>query len=402
MARYWQPGCSPRLNISMDDAVAETERRLKEAVRKRLMSEVPLGAFLSGGIDSSLIVALMSEFTKVKTFSIGFEESGFNELPHARAVALRYGTDHHEFVVKSNAAEILPKLVRHYGEPYADSSALPSYYLAKLTREHVTVALNGDGGDEFFAGYDRYRALQYFEIARWLMPFGPVARGLSQWRALPLRARRAFAGAGRSPREGYARLMSYFSPEQKTAIYSDTMREAVNGSDSYEWMYAFMKESGEPLGIRLLQYSDAMTYLPGDILTKVDIATMANSLEGRSPLLDHELVEWALRLPEALGANRSEGKLVLKNLARKHLPGSVIDRPKMGFGIPIDKWFAGELQPMARETLLSSRARQRGLFNPTDVERLIADHVSGRESHGYRLWALLCLELWFCEVVDAQ
>ncbi len=401
VSRYWQPNCTPRLDLTMEDAVAETERRLKEAVRKRLMSEVPLGAFLSGGVDSSLIVALMSEVTRVKTFSIGFEESGFNELPHARAVAERYGTEHHEFVVKSNAAEVLPRLVRHYGEPYADSSALPSYYLAKLTREHVTVALNGDGGDEFFAGYDRYRALQYFKLARFLMPLAPAVRALARWRALPSRARRAFAGAGRDPREGYARLMSYFSPEQKTEIYSNEMRAEVDSSDSYGWMYGFMKESGEPLGIRLLQYSDAMTYLQGDILTKVDIATMANSLEGRSPLLDHELVEWALRLPDAIGPHRSEGKLVLKTLARKYLPASVIDRPKMGFGIPIDDWFAGELQPLARETLLSQRARERGLFDPVQVERLISDHAAGRELHGNRLWALLCLEMWFCEVVEA-
>lgn len=399
-SRYWQPSCQPRLDLTMEDAVSETERRLKEAVRKRLMSEVPLGAFLSGGVDSSLIVALMSEFTKVKTFSIGFEESGFNELPHARAVAERYATDHHEFVVKSHTADVLPELVRHYGEPYADSSALPSYYLAKLTREHVTVALNGDGGDEFFAGYDRYRALPYFKLARILMPFGPAARALAQWRALPIRARRAFAGAGHNPRQGYARLMSYFSPEQKTGIYTEAMRKEVNAADSYEWLYAFMKESAEPMGVRLLQYADAMTYLPGDILTKVDIATMANSLEGRSPLLDHELVEWALRIPENISSNFSEGKLVLKSLARRHLPASVIDRPKMGFAIPIDTWFAGELQPMARETLLSRRARERGLFDPASVERLISDHVSGREKHGYRLWALLCLELWFKEVVE--
>ena len=402
ISRYWQPSCAPRLDLTMEDAVNETERRLKEAVRKRLMSEVPLGAFLSGGVDSSLIVALMSEFTRVKTFSIGFEESGFNELPHARAVAERYGTDHREFVVRSNAAEVLPKLVRHYGEPYADSSALPSYYLAKLTREHVTVALNGDGGDEFFAGYDRYRALQYFKIARILMPFGPLARALSRWRALPPRARRVFAGAGHPPRQGYARLMSYFSPEQKTEVYTEAMRREVDDTDSFAFLYGFMDESAEALGVRLLQYTDAMTYLPGDILTKVDIATMANSLEGRSPLLDHELVEWALRIPERISSNLFEGKLALKALARKHLPATVIDRPKMGFGIPIDKWFAGELQPMARETLLSQRARERGLFDPAAVERLLSDHASGREKHGFRLWALLCLELWFQEVVEAR
>ncbi len=401
-SRYWQPKCAPRLNLTMDDAVAETERLLKEAVRKRLMSEVPLGAFLSGGVDSSLIVAMMAEFTKVKTFSIGFEEEGFNELPHARAVAERYGTEHHEFMVKPNAAEVLPKLVRHYGEPYADSSALPSYYLAKMTRTHVSAALNGDGGDEFFAGYDRYRALPYFRLARLLMPLAPVARALSRWSALPTRVRRAFGGAGHDPREGYARIMSYFSPEQKNALYTHEMREKVGAVDSYEWMYGFMRESGEPLGVRLLQYSDAMTYLPGDILTKVDIATMANSLEGRSPLLDSDLVEWALRLPDSLGNNRSEGKLVLKTLARKYLPASVIDRPKMGFGIPIDGWFKGELHNMAREVLLSKAASERGLFAPKVIEKMISDHVDGRERHGYRLWSLLCLELWFREVVNAD
>lgn len=400
ISRYWQPSCSPRLKLSLEDAVDETELRLKGAVRKRLMSEVPLGAFLSGGVDSSLIVALMSEFTRVKTFSIGFEESGFNELPHARAVAERYGTDHREFMVRSNAAEILPKLVQHYGEPYADSSALPSYYLAKLTREHVTVALNGDGGDEFFAGYDRYRALPYFQLARLLMPVAPVARALAQWRGLPLRARRAFAGAGHNPRQGYARLMSYFSPEEKSRLYTKAMRDEVEATDSYAWLYALMEESREPLGVRLLQYTDAMSYLPGDILTKVDIATMANSLEGRSPLLDHELVEWGLRLPESISSSGFEGKLVLKALARKHLPGSVIDRPKMGFAIPINTWLAGELEPLVRDALLSQRARERGLFDPAGLERMISDHVSGRELQGYRLWSLLCLELWFREVAE--
>jgi len=400
--RYWRPECRPRLEITMADAVVEAESRLKAAVKRRLMSEVPLGAFLSGGVDSSLIVALMSEFTKVKTFSIGFEEDGFNELPHARAVAERYGTEHHKFVVKPNAAEVLPTLVRHYGEPYADSSALPTFYLAKLTREHVTVALNGDGGDEFFAGYDRYRALPYFRLARALGPLGSLARGASGLRALPSRARRALSGAGRDPREGYARLMSYFSPEQKAALYTDDLRRSLEGVDSYAWLYDFMRESGEPLNIRLLQYADAMTYLSGDILAKVDIATMANSLEGRSPLLDHTLVEWALRLPEGLNVNRSEGKRVLKAVARRHLPASIIDRPKKGFGIPVDAWFRGDLREMARETLLSTRARERGLFEPDAVGSLLADHAAGRADNGFRLWSLLCLELWFREVVDVS
>ena len=401
LSRYWRPSCSPRLALNLEDAVAETEIRLKEAVRKRLMSEVPLGAFLSGGIDSSLVVAMMSQFTKVKTFSIGFDESAYNELPHARAVSQRYGTDHREFVVKADAAEVLPKLVRHYGEPYADSSAVPSYYLAKMTREHVTVALNGDGGDEFFAGYDRYRALTYFKAARFLMPARPVARALSRWTALPTRIRRAFAGAGHDPRMGYGFLMSYFLPDEKNRMYSASMREEMVRSDSYEWMYEYMRESGEPLGVRLLQYADAMTYLPGDILTKVDIATMANSLEGRSPFLDHELIEWAFRLPPEMGLDAFEGKLVLKALARKFLPHSVIDRPKMGFGIPIHSWFRGPLLDMAREVLLSAQAKQRDLFDHAAVERLIDDHVAKKGDFGYKLWALLTLELWFLEVVSA-
>lgn len=400
-ARYWQPSCQPTLQLTLEDAVAEVETRLKVAVKKRLMSEVPLGAFLSGGIDSSLVVAMMSEFTKVKSFSIGFDDNKFNELPHARAVAERYGTDHREFVVKSNAAEVLPKLVRHYGEPYADSSALPSYYLAKMTRQHVTVALNGDGGDELFAGYDRYRALTFFKAARVAMPVPAVARALSRWRALPSRFRRAFAGAGFDPKVGYAGLMSYFSPEQKDRIYTQDMRARMNGRDSYEWMYAYMAESAEPMGVRQLQYNDVMTYLPGDILTKVDIATMANSLEGRSPFLDHELAEWALRIPAGIEINASQGKLVLKALARKFLPASVIDRPKMGFGIPIDAWFRGDLGTMARDVLFSEGARKRGLFDPRGVQELLDEHVSGKDRHGFRLWALLTLELWFREVVES-
>lgn len=402
LERYWQPLTQPRLKLTLQEAVEEAEGRLQEAVKMRLMSEVPLGAFLSGGIDSSLVVALMSRFTRVKTFSIGFEEEAFNELPYARAVAKRYDTDHHEFVVQADAATVLPKLVRHYGEPFADSSALPTYYLAKMTRAHVTVALNGDGGDEFFAGYDRYRALKYFQRARLLGPFGPVARGLGKIPLLPSRVRRALSAAGENPRTGYGRLMSYFSPEQKRRIYSPEMQAEFGSQDSFDWLYAAMAESREEDGVRMLQYADAMTYLPGDILTKVDIATMANSLEGRSPLLDHEVVEWALRLPDDVGVQGSLGKMVLRTLARKLIPAEVIDRPKMGFGIPIDAWFRGKLYQMTRETILSSEARYRGLFDMKEVERLLEDHRASRDTHGYRLWALLCLELWFRDVVSSQ
>lgn len=396
--RYWKPETKPRLRISFDEAVEEAERRIREAVKMRLMSEVPLGAFLSGGIDSSLVVSFMSEFTKVRTFSIGFTVDEYNELPYARQVAERYGCDHREFVVKPDAMEVLPTLVRHYGEPYADSSALPTYYLAKMTREHVTVALNGDGGDEFFAGYDRYRALRYFQWMSRARALGPLARAAARLPGVPGRARRALAQWGRDPREGVARMQTAFATDQKRSLYSAGAREEFGGREALDFVYAALDESGQALGVRAFQYAEAMTYLPGDLLPKVDIATMTHSLEGRSPLLDQELVEWALRLPDEHVSDPWTGKLILRAIARKRLPAAVIDRPKRGFGVPIDHWFREELYGSTRDLLLSPSARERGFFDPAKVEGLIEDHRAGRAAHGFRLWTLLCLEMWFREV----
>jgi asparagine synthase (glutamine-hydrolysing) len=259
-------------------------------------------------------VALMAESGSVKTFSIGFEDEDFNELPYARLVAQRYGTDHHEFTVRPDATEILPKLVDHYGEPYADSSALPTYYLARLTSDHVTVALNGDGGDELFGGYPRYTVLRAYEaLAR--VPFArrmaaPAARLAGRW--LPRRVLRFFGAVSRSAEESYARSVSYFLPEEKYALYSEEMRIAVGRRDSYDLLYDLFARSDAADILGRTLYVDTLTYLPCDLLVKVDIATMANSLEGRSPLLDHELVEFVARLPSGWKLHGVEGKYLFR------------------------------------------------------------------------------------------
>jgi asparagine synthase (glutamine-hydrolysing) len=399
--RYWSLSFQPTLAITEEDAAAEVRRLLREAVRMRLMSEVPLGAFLSGGIDSGSIVALMAEFGPVKTFSVGFDEEDFSELRYARQVAQRYGTDHHEFVVRPQAAEVIPALVEHYGEPYADSSALPTYYLASETAAHVKVALTGDGGDELFAGYRRYELLARLDAigrvpgARGLAGAG-VRLGVGRASARAERLLRAIASR---PEERYARAISYFTPEDKDALYSPEMKAAAPG-DAYELLYAHYQRADAPdlLGRRL--YADTMTYLPDDLLVKIDIATMIHSLEGRSPFLDHPLVEFAARLPSRFKLLRRAGKLVLRRAVADLLPPEILSRPKMGFGVPISSWFRGELAELLRDVLLSPRATARPFFRPERVRQIVEDHQAGRRDHGAQLWALLMLELWCRRFAD--
>jgi len=378
-------------------------RLLREAVRVRLMSEVPLGAFLSGGLDSSAVVALMAEFGKVKTFSMGFEEEGFNELGHARLVAKRYATEHHEFVVRPHAAEVLPALVEHYGEPYADSSALATYCLARETRAHVTVALNGDGSDELFAGYPRYRLVSLSESLDWL----PVPRGL--WNGLrrlgrsrlPARAERLLRSLAGFPEEGYARGVSCFAPEEQGALYSPEMKERL-GVSPYEVLYARYRECDAPDFLGRTLYVDTMTYLPDDLLVKIDIATMAHGLEARSPFLDHPLVEFAARLPSRPQLHGRIGKHVLRRAAKDLLPLQILRRSKQGFGVPISRWLRTELNGMLRDVLLSPQAAARLFFRAEQVRGLVAEHETGHRDHGARLWSLLMLELWCRRFLDAR
>ena len=409
--RYWQPDFSHKLDIDEVEAGERALEILRDAVRVRLMSEVPLGAFLSGGIDSSAVVALMSEASSdpVKTFSIGFEEQDFSELHHARRIAEHVGADHHEFIVRPDAMEVLPLLVEHYGEPYADSSAIPTYYVARETRRHVTVALNGDGGDESFAGYERYAAMQLAErYHRLPAPLRKLAIqpaiGLlpsSETSRSRIRDAKRFIQAASLPkRERYLRWVSVFDPQAKHDLYSESfLRETANvhASEILDPWFAHANGSGI---VDAALLTDIMTYLPNDLLVKVDIATMAVSLEARSPFLDHHVIEFAASLPEKFKLRGLTTKYLLKRVLKKLLPAENLERRKMGFGVPIGHWFRGEMQSFLRETLLSQKSLGRGLFKPEAVKQLVELHTRGERDYAHQLWTLLMLELWFMRFVD--
>lgn len=409
--RYWRLDYTKKLNISERDAAKELLRLLEDAVRIRLRSDVPLGAFLSGGIDSSTVVALMSRLCqrKVKTFSIGFEESGFNELRFARKVAERYGTEHHEFIVKPNALEVLPLLVERYGEPYADSSCIPTYYVARETKKHVTVALNGDGADEFFAGYERYQGMVLSELYHRLPPI--VRNAVSGlFRLFPdsidpknrLRnIKRFFSVIDLPTRQRYLRWIGVFDTGLKDAVYSDLFRSEMGDSDPGDLLSPFLEDRSSGLEIidRVLT-NDVNLYLPDDLLVKADIATMANALEARSPFLDQDVMEFACRLPAAYKVKGMTKKYILKKAIADLLPSENIYRRKMGFGVPVGEWFRGDLAGLMQDTVLSERALRRGYFKPDAVRGLVRRHIDRRADFTFQLWALLMLELWHERFVD--
>ena len=412
LERYWQIDFSKKIAISEAEAGERVVELLREAVRIRLMSEVPLGAFLSGGIDSSAVVALMAQESseKVKTFSVGFEEQDFSELHHARRVAEHVGTEHYEFIVKPDAMEILPTLVEHYGEPYADSSAIPSYYVSRETRKHVTVALNGDGGDECFAGYQRYAAMNLAQRYVKLLPAAirnNVIRNVSnalpqaQSRKNPVRkAQRFLRAASLSPVQRYLMWISAFDEQAKLNLYSADFRHTTASFSTIGFIEPwFAKANGAGI-VDASLLTDTMTYLPNDLLVKMDIASMAVSLEARSPFLDHHLMEFAATLPEHLKLRGMTTKYLLKQVLKKFVPEENLTRAKMGFGVPIGHWFRGRLQTFLRETLLSEKALSRGLFDREQVRRIIDQHVERKDDHALRLWSLLMLELWFERFID--
>ncbi len=409
--RYWQPDFSKKVDISEQDAGEQAIKMLRDAVKVRLMSEVPLGAFLSGGIDSSAVVALMSQESSapVKTFSIGFEEQDFSELHHARRVAEHVGADHHEFIVRPDALEVLPILVEHYGEPYADSSAVPTYYVARETRKHVTVALNGDGGDESFAGYERYAAMRLAEkyhripavlretVVRQAIELMPS----SETKRSRLRDVKRFVEAASLPKvERYLRWISVFDSEAKQDLYTENFRRETH-PDSASGIIGpwFARANGSGI-VDAALLADIMTYLPNDLLVKVDIANMANSLEARSPFLDHHVIEFAASLPEKFKLRGLTTKYLLKQVLKQLLPAENLDRRKMGFGVPIGHWFRGKLQPFLRETILSESALKRGLFRPEAVRRLVELHTRSERDYSHQLWTLLMLELWYQRFID--
>ena len=409
--RYWLPDFATKISITEEEAIEETTRILRESVKMRMISEVPLGAFLSGGVDSSAVVALMAQESSqpVKTFSIGFEEDDFSELKHARRVAQHVGAEYNEFVVRPNALDILPMLVDHYGEPFADSSAIPTYYVSNETRKYVTVALNGDGGDESFAGYERYFAMnlakKYRRIPRFIRK-GIIESGVSllpnpsKFRSRVRSLKRFVESASLSDSDRYLGWTSIISRNLKTDLTTDQFKSSLTDGNSDRLLEEWF-EKGKDLGIvDSTMLTDQMTYLPNDLLVKVDIASMANSLEARSPLLDHKVIEFAASLPENIKIGRSETKSLLKKVAARLVPKDVIYRRKMGFGVPIGKWLKTDMKSFVADMLLSEKFAKRGYFDQAKVRDIIELHTSGKEDSPNQIWTLLMLEMWFQQFID--
>jgi asparagine synthase (glutamine-hydrolysing) len=410
--RYWKLDYSSTLDVRSEEEAGELVRdALHRAVRRRMVSDVPLGAFLSGGIDSTAVVAAMAEQSRdpVKTFSIGFESESFDELPFARDVAERFGTEHHELVVRPDAVELLPKIIRHYGEPFADHSAIPSFYLAEMARRHVTVALNGDGGDEAFGGYSRYahaammRRLDRVPVAvrRAIAAAGRRVRADGELTSVRNRIRRASAQLPLVAEQRYALAMSRSGSALAEAAYTPEFRAALAESPTDVISGPWSESNAADLVDRMLDV-DQQTYLPGDLLVKMDIATMAYGLEGRSPLLDHELLEMAAALPTRFKVRGTEKKIALRASLRGLVPDSLIDRRKQGFQVPMAEWLRTDLREMARETLLGEPARARGYLRGDVVEGLLDRHQAGEEDNSAALWSFLVFELWHDQVVDGR
>jgi asparagine synthase (glutamine-hydrolysing) len=374
-------------------------------VRLRLVSDVPLGAFLSGGIDSSTIVALMARHMgqPVKTFSIGFHEDSYNELEYARLTAKKYGTDHHEFFVTPEICSIVDELAWHFDEPFADSSAIPTYMVSKLAREHVTVVLSGDGGDELFAGYTRY-VVDRDRSAFSRMP-GLLRKGLMQ----PLSSRLPHGTLGRNfihnisldPIDRYLDSVSIFTRLNKESLYTGGFRGKLRDGD---WVTKCFHKLAAKVGtnnsLDRLLYLDSKTYLPGDIMTKVDRMSMAVSLEARAPLLDHKLIDFVTRIPASMKLAGDETKHILKRAVSDLVPTEILNRPKQGFGVPVQEWINQQLRERMHETLSDSRTRERGYINSAYLEVLLDEHERSRRDHSAGLWALLMLELWHRQFVD--
>jgi asparagine synthase (glutamine-hydrolysing) len=411
--RYW------RLHFNSNDHTdfdtQELSRRIKteleESVKLRLISDVPLGAFLSGGVDSSLIVGLMAKLSShpVKTFSIGFEEKDFDELHYARIVANHFSTDHLEFIVRPDAIEILPKLVWHYSEPFADSSAIPTYYVARMTRDYVKVVLTGDAGDENFAGYPRYLR------SKWVALFTKLPESVRRdfiskllrmfsslhWREKTLNRLADFIETLSSNQaRNYLEQIKYFNAKEKENICSEQFSKTLKHVDSVDYLIAKFEESESDDLIDQLLYVDINSYLPEDLLVKVDIATMANSLEARVPFLDHHFMELVAQIPSHLKLKGTESKFVLKKTYEGLLPDIIFERRKMGFGIPLSRWFRNELKDYIYEVLLDHKTVERGYFQREGIERLLNDHIALRYDHAGKIWALLFLEMWFRVFID--
>ncbi|MCC7446772.1 MAG: asparagine synthase (glutamine-hydrolyzing) [Anaerolineae bacterium] len=404
---YWHPNlCAPEQysQRSADDLAAELRELLIEAVRIRMISDVPLGAFLSGGVDSSAVVGIMSHLSErpVKTFSIGFDEQQYNETHYAQIVADYCHTDHTREIVRPDVIGILPKLIHQYDEPFADSSMIPTYYVSQVARKYVTVALSGDGGDEVFAGYFWYRYGFRHTLLQALIPASLRPTAAQVGRVIPRFTKlRPYLSVVDQPVIYWTMRTGFFNAIQRGQLYS---ADALRQLGAYEGER--IKADAFARSIKLdwlsqMQYTDLTTYMPGDILVKVDRASMLASLEVRCPLLDHVVFEFLAHVPPQYRMTRYDSKILLKKALGAMLPPAIHHRPKWGFGIPLGAWLLGPLQPMMRDILLDQTTVERGLFNAESVARLVNEHASGAVNHEERLWALMCFELWAREYLDS-
>ncbi len=408
--QYWDMPFAPVAVKDEASACDELVARMQESVRLRMIADVPLGAFLSGGVDSSAVVAMMAtqSATPVNTCSIGFDDPAFDEIEFAQQVADRYRTAHHVETVAADDFSLVGQLAQVYDEPYADSSALPTYRVCELARKHVKVALSGDGGDEHFAGYRRYRWFRYEERMRSAMPlllrrplFGALGRlyPKADWAPKVLRAKTTFEALARDTVEGYFHGVSLLSDAQRTRLFSPAFRRELQGYQAVEVLrrHAAVAPTDDPLS--LVQYLDMKTYLVGDILTKVDRASMAHALEVREPLLDHELMGWVSGLPVDLKLNGSEGKYLLKKAMEPYLPHDVLYRKKMGFSVPLAAWFRGPLAATIRGVVLGERLASTGLFNQDYLREVVEAHQSGRRDYSVILWTVLMFDAFLGQVL---
>ena len=410
--QYWQRPVEVTFTGSLEDAQEELLGKLKAAVQGRLMSDVPLGAFLSGGLDSSVIVGLMAQLSDrpVKTFSIGFEQKGYNELPYARQVAQHFGTDHQDFLVTTKAADIFPHLAWSYNEPFGDTSAIPTFFLARLTRQHVTVALNGDGGDENLAGYERYRAMvmgDWYDHAPGLIQRGVSAlmQGIPEpvtFKSKVNRLKRFFSALPEPIGRRYGRWITHLDSSDTFRLCRAELLDALQKEEPFSMLENGLRRSmATDMPGRVMDV-DFHTYLPDDLLVKVDTAAMAFGLEARSPFLDHQVIEFCASLPTSMKLRGRQSKYVLKRAVQSFLPAEIVHRAKMGFGVPMDHWLRTDLREMAYDLLLSDRAIQRGYFHKSVIQAWLDEHVKGHRDWHERLWNLLMLELWHRAYIDGE
>ncbi|MEQ1661835.1 MAG: XrtA/PEP-CTERM system amidotransferase [Thiobacillus sp.] len=411
--QYWDMPFTPVAVKDEASAMDELVARLKESMRLRMIADVPLGAFLSGGVDSSAVVAMMAtqSATPVNTCSIGFDDPAFNEIEFAQQVADRYQTAHHVETVASNDFGLVDKLANVYDEPYADSSALPTYRVCELARKHVKVALSGDGGDEHFAGYRRYRWFRYEERMRAAMPlmlrrplFGALGKlyPKADWAPKVFRAKTTFEALARDTVEGYFHGVSLLSDAQRKALFSPAFKRELQGYEAVEVLrrHAAVAPTDDPLS--LVQYLDMKTYLVGDILTKVDRASMAHALEVREPLLDHELMGWVSGLPVDMKLRGTEGKYLLKKAMEPYLPHDVLYRKKMGFSVPLAAWFRGPLASIIRSVVLGERLMSTGMFNADFLREVVEAHQAGRRDYSVILWTVLMFDAFLGQVLGME